>query len=220
MELERVESEVPFGKAVHSWLVLHASPLDKLVHHDQIEQAYLAWETVRRRTNPYFLQGTGFEGYFVGICPSPEAALEAILATSQNILDAIVRLYRYEYGLKSRLMKTLTRENADPKAIHIWSSYLGAALGKLRSQVSTSREAEAFRARTYRLVSALPPISYYENKSDVAQTYAVGSDEGRENGKLYITLEMLNPGQRDAWLVAKYIGEFGHPLVRKILDHA
>jgi hypothetical protein len=202
------------------WLHLHDAPLNKLVSHGQIEKQYLAWETVRLQTNPYFIKGTGFEGYFVGVCPNPEAALEAILATNQGILDAIARFYRYDYGLRTRLMRTLMRESSDPKAIHIWSAYLGAALGRLRCQVSTSKEAVLFQTRTYRIVGSLPPISYQETQQDVRQLYAVGADEIKPVGRLAITVGALNPGQQEAWLVAQRIGEFGHPLVRKILDAA
>ncbi len=218
MSRMRIDSEVPFGKTLFAWLHFHHTHCANIANRNHIEKQYLAWETVRLQTNPYFLKGTGFEGYFVGLCPTPEAALEAILATNQGILDAIARLYRYDYGLRQRLMRALMREIGDPKLIHIWSAYLGAALGKLRCQVSTSNEAVLFQTRTYRIVGCLPPIAYHEIEKDVTQTYLVGSEESQRASKLYVTLSSLNPCQQDAWLVATHIGEFGHPLVRKILD--
>ena len=218
VNLMRIDSEVPFGTALSTWLCLHHTHLDRLVRHDYMEKQYLAWETVRLQTNPYFLKGTGFEGYFVGRCPTPEAALDAILATSQGILDAIARLYRYDYDLRKRLMRTLIRETSDPQAIHVWSAYLGAALGRLRCQVASNKEAVLFQTQNYRIVSALPPIVYREVERDVRQIYAVGSLGSKPAGRIAVTTSLLKPSQQEAWMVAQSIGEFGHPLVRKILD--
>ncbi len=215
----KVESEVPFGHAVHAWLELHRTHLDKSAPHGEMERRYLAWETVRKQLNPYFQQGTGFEGYLIGRCETPEAALDAVLAISQNILDAIARLYRFEYGFKARLMRTLTRERSDPDAIRIWSSYLGMELGRLRAQIIPIPAAQHFQYQTYRLTSALPQIRYIELPDDVIQTYSIATDSRTAPYKLTITAQSLNPSQQDAWLIAENIGEFGHPLVRTLLDH-
>jgi len=215
-----IDSEVPFGHAVYVRLYLNGIHLDKATTHDEMETNYLAWETVRKQINPYFVDGTGFEGYLIGRCALPEAALDSILAINQHILDAIARFYRFEYSLRSRLIKTLTRENSDPEAIHIWSAYLGAELGRLRAQILGDYKAEMFRLRTYKMISTLPPMIYHETNDDVTQTYAVASVGNVTLAKLNITPQMLKPSQQDAWLVAENIGEFGHPLVRKFLDHA
>ena len=215
-----IESEVPFGRTLHDWLYLKDLHLDRLVRHNRIETHYLAWETVRKQINPFFQRGTGFEGYLIGRCSSSAAALEEILAINQNILDAIARLYHFEYGFRSRLMKTLTKEAGDLAAIHIWSAYLGAELGKLRAEILCDPEAQAFRKQTYHIVKTLPPIVYHEIEEDITQTYIIGSENDFQAGKLLVTLQMLKPCQQDAWLVAENIGEFGHPLVRQLLDHA
>jgi hypothetical protein len=214
-----VDSEVPFGRTLYARLYLKGLHLDDLVRHDRIEEHYLAWETVRKARNPYFLKGTGFEGYLIGCCPNSEAALEKILSISQNMLDSIVRLYRYQYGFRSRLMKTLLKEQSDDAAIHIWSAYLGGELGKLRASILHDKMALAFRNQTYDIVETLPPMVYREVSEDVTQTYAVGLGDGLFPGRLRISLNALKPGQQDAWLVAENIGEFGHPLVRKLLVH-
>lgn len=214
-----IESEVPFGQMLYGWLYMQELPLNKVVHHDAIETHYLAWETVRKQINPFFQNGTGFEGYLISRCPSAESALEEILDINQNILDAIARLYRFQYGFRSRLMKTLTRDASDPEAIHIWSTYLGAALGKLRAQMAQDPQAQLFRTRTYQIVKTLPPMTYYAFDTDVLQKYAVGTENGSGKAKLCVLPQMLNPSQQDAWLVAEVIGEFGHPMVRNVLDH-
>lgn len=218
-ELIEVRSEVPFGRILYATLRLKDQPLDKLAHHGQMESHYLAWETVRKGINPFFQKGTGFEGYLVGRCSNPEAALEAIIAANQHILDAITRLYRFQYGFRSRLMKTLTQDASDPEAIHVWSAYLGAELGKLRVLIFHNREAETFQSHTYQIVRALPPMVYHEVAEDVTQTYMIGARDESGIGRLLVTLSMLKPSQQDAWLVAENIGEFGHPLVRQMLDH-
>jgi len=216
----RIQSEVPFGRMLHCWLYLHALNLDQIVRHDRMETGYLAWETVRKQINPYFLNGTGFEGYLVGCCSEPMAALEAILAINQHILDGIFRLHRMQYGLHSRLMKTLTRESSDANAIHIWSVSLGAELGKLRAQILREESAQIFRAETYRIVKMLPPVSYSQDAKCVTQQYTIGGAGENPPNRVYVSTGMLKPDQQDAWLVAKHIGEFGHPLVRKCLDCA
>jgi hypothetical protein len=213
----KVENEIPFGQTLHVLLSLKDLQLNKLVQHDQMEKHYLAWETVRKQTNPFFLKGTGFEGYLISQCENPEAALEAILAIGQDMLDAVARYYHYQYGLRSQLMKTLTRDAANPTAIRIWSTYLGAELGKLRAQIIRDPKSQAFRAETYKIVETLPQIVYHETEKDITQIYAVGTGDKPAIGKLMVTSAMLNQGQQDAWLVAENIGEFGHPLVRKLL---
>jgi hypothetical protein len=214
-----VENEIPFGQTLHMLLAMRDLQLDKLVKHDQMERHYLAWETVRKQTNPFFQKGTGFEGYLISQSENPEAALEAILAIGQDILDAIARYYHYQYGLRSQLMKTLTREAASPAAIRIWSTYLGAELGKLRAQIIRDSKAQAFRAETYKIVENLPQIVYHETENDITQTYVVGTGNEPKTGKLMVVSAMLKPAQQDAWVVAENIGEFGHPLVRKLLVH-
>lgn len=217
-DITRIESQVPFGRTLAAVLAWRQQQLNTVPRPAHLEKPYLAWETVRCRQNPYFQKGTGFEGYLVGYCPTPEAALETVLQINQQLLDAIARLYRGQFGLQSRLMKTLTRERSDREAIAIWSAYLGAALGRLRSQMRGQPEAEAFRYRTYTLVDALPPIVYHQQPDNVTQTYVVGSGETPAADRLNITPQILKPGQQDAWLVAVNIGEFGHPLVRQFLD--
>ena len=215
----KIENEIPFGHMLYALLSLQDLHLDKLVQHDEMEKHYLAWETVRKQTNPYFQIGTGFEGYLISRCADSEAALEAILAISQDVLDAITRFYRYQYRLRSELMKTLTRDSNNIQAIAIWSAYFGAELGKLRAQILGDSKSQAFRAQTYNIVKTLPQIVYHETEKDITQTYAVGSGDTSKTSKLYITSAMLQPAQQDAWLVAENIGEFGHPLVRKLLVH-
>lgn len=213
-----VESDVPFGRAIYEWLAANHLKAEKLTHDDRLEEHYLAWETVRKETNPFFLNGTGFEGYLIGRCLVTEAALEAILAISQNILDAIARLYRFEYNLRARLMKTLLREMYDSKALRLWSAYLGAELGRQRAQIIGNRAAQAFQKQTYKVIRLLPPMVYHTTTDNVTQTYAVAARSEAHLSRLYVSAHMLKPCQQDAWLVAENIGEFGHPLVRTILD--
>jgi len=215
----KVHSEVPFGHQLFVSLYLKDLHLNAVVKHDRMEMHYLAWETVRKQTNPFFQKGTGFEGYLVGHCSDAEAALEEILQINQDILDAIARMYRFEYGFRSRLMKTLVKEANDSEAIQIWSAYFGAELGKLRARILSDNEAQAFRLDTYRIVSTLPTMKYDAVDDDIFQNYAIGTDSEIEYGKLAISIGMLPAHQQDAWLVADNIGEFGHPLIRHLLLH-
>ena len=218
-EFRKIESEVPFGHTIYGRLYLHDYGLDELVIHNQMEKTYLAWETVRQECNPYFVKGTGFEGYFVGRCSNPEEALELILAINQRVLDAIARLYHFQAPFRTRLMRTLLREKSDLKSIDIWSSYLGAELARLRAQILSICDAQEFQRQTYRIISMLPPIAYNEVDEDVTQRYAIGSLTTPTYAKINVTSHMLKPSQQDAWRVAENIGQFGHPLVRRLLDH-
>ncbi len=65
----------------------------------------------------------------------------------------------------------------------------------------------------------LPPIAYSKVDADVTQLYTIGSFSTPTYAKLNITSQLLKPSQQDAWLVAKNIGQFGHPLVRRLLDN-
>lgn len=224
VHIETIHNEVPFGGAIYVELGLHGQSVERLPRDRSIEQRYLAWETVRKKTNPYFTEGTGFEGYLVGTCPDASAALEAILKSSQHILDAIARLYRFSGCFRSRLMRTLVRESCDQESVHIWSAYLGAELGKLRVIVPRNKPAVLFQTQTYRIVSTLPAIRYQPADCGVLQHYAVGYvDNATPNilapiARITVRPELLAARQQDAWLVASRIGEFGHPLVRGFLD--
>lgn len=214
--ITHVESEVPFGHSLYASLYIQGLDLKDIRLPGNLESRYLAWETVRKQQNPYFLKGTGFEGYLIGRCPDSQAALEEILRINQNILDAIARFYRYDFRFRSQLMKTLTKESDDPKCINVWAAYFGAELGKLRIQIVHDTKAQKFREETYRIVHTLPPMIYKEASNDILQTYAIGSTNITSE-KTNISLPMIPPRQQDAWLVAENIGEFGHPLVRDLL---
>jgi len=219
-QVTHVDGEVPFGHTLYTWLYMHNLHVEALVKHDRMETHYLAWETVRKETNPFFEVGTGFEGYFVGRKLMAADVLEEILIFSQDILDSIVRVYRYEHIFRARLMKTLVREANDAECIHLWSTYLGAQLARLRSQILSNHSARDFQNATYRQVYNLPSIVYHEEHRDITQSYVILADSIGISGRLNISLDMLSPDQQDAWLVAVNIGEFGHPLVRRFLNVA
>lgn len=217
--VSKVESEVPFGHTLYSKLYLNGMRLDKVVHHNRMETHYLAWETVRQQTNPFFEKGTGFEGYLIGSCTCSEAALERILAIGQNILDAIARAHRFEHNMRAQLIRTLDQDTGNSEYIQIWSGYLGAELGRLRAQILTNKTAQDFRIHTYHIVNGLHPIDYHEVTGDVMQSYELGSDPQQTCHKLTIQATDLPAVQQDAWRVSENIGKFGHPLVRQLLVH-
>ncbi len=212
-----IDSRVPFADAIAAWHQIHGIPLGTLIHDSRrYEPAYLAWETVRRARNPFFRQGTGFEGYFVGHCRSPEEALERILGTSKDILASIARYHPHDYAHRSRLMKALTEEHTDPRVMAEWSAILGATLARLRANVRRSPQAETFQGHTYKIVSQLPSMVYVPQHYQIEQIYRIGSDDV-PGPKLDVSLNSLKPSDQDAWLVAAFIGKFGHPLVREFL---
>lgn len=224
LQIEQVESRVPFGHDLFVNKSLYQLQFDDSPIKDPIEQRYLAWETVRKKTNPYFIEGTGFEGYLVGTCTSSHEALETILNINQHILDAIARLYHFDTQFQSRLMQTLAGEVNDPAMTHIWSAYLGAELGMLRVRIPRNKTALLFQTQTYQIVSMLPKIAYQCADNTVRQKYAVGYiDNAVVSGltnpsKIVVHEQNLNPSQQTAWYLAKNVGQFGHPLVRKWLD--
>lgn len=212
-----INSQVPFAAPIYWRIQLSSLELDHLVKLSrQYETPYLAWETVRRARNPFFENGTGFEGYFIGFCHSPDEALAAIVRTGQEILDRIWRLHGKDYRFKSRMMKTLSADESDRRTMHEWSAQLGATLGRLRCNIRQNHAATAFQEETYRTVYRLPMIVYEEYDATIEQRYLIGS--ARASGsRVRIGLTDLKPSDQDAWRVAQYIGRFGHPLVRQFL---
>jgi hypothetical protein len=225
VHIEKIEKTVPFGQSLCIQFDIHEVRFSELPSKTRVEKNYLAWETVRKKTNPYFVEGTGFEGYLVGTCPNSDAALEAILKANQHILDAIARLYHFQSLFKTRLMRTLNGEIDDPESIHIWSAYLGAELGQLRTHIPRNKSAILFQNQTYQIVALLPPIAYRKVDHQLVQNYGIGYVDNAVavvptgSAKVTIKENMLNPGQQTAWRVAANIGRFGHPLVRKFLDN-
>src|SRR5262249_11050633 len=126
----------------------------------QFERQYLAWETVRQGGNPFFENGTGFEGYFIGCCHAPSEALTQLLSLGHQILTNISRLHRFEYQFQSRLHKTLMGELEDLRAMSEWSDEFGATLARLRCKVLCNKDAQRFQSATKQIVDRLPPITY------------------------------------------------------------
>lgn len=181
------------------------------------EHRYLAWEVVRKCRNPFFIQGTGFEGYLIELCHSPVQALDEILGIGQGMLNSIVRLYRFNYGFRSRLMKTLTGELSDSKAMLEWSAQLGAATARLRCRLHDHPPAEAFRNQTYHIVQMLPTVLYRQDGQAIEQLYRIGFCGLEHVPKIEISMNLVRATDQDAWLVAQSVGRFGHPLVREFL---
>jgi hypothetical protein len=218
MNIVKIHNEVPFASSMCYWLRLYEMGLPKLEKNShRYDSHYLAWQSVRKKRNPYFSNGTGFEGYFVGDCQSPGAALEQLLAVGHEILDNITTLHRYEYNYRSNLMKTLMGEGCNFKAVYEWNAILGATLARLRCRVLNDREAVLFRKETYRLVNQLPEINYQRDPGTVEQEYYIVPDLSHQKGKLTVSNTWLKPSDVDAWLVLNAVGKFGHPLVRNYL---
>lgn len=215
--LYTIKNEIPFASPIYYWIHIGDIPLDTLVAPSRhFERPYLAWETVRKLRNPFFDNGTGFEGYFVGFCKSPDEALHRVLTLSQDMLDSIHRLHRMDYATQSRLMKTLAGESSSLSEMREWSDLLGATLAKLRTNVRQNRRAEIFQTETYYIVSRLPTIDYRVEDSTIEQSYRIGlcSVSG---GRKHVSFHTLNASQQEAWRVAQLVGRFGHPLVRQYL---
>ena len=213
-----VESNVPYGASIAAWLTLRNRPLAELERPSRwYERAFLAWETVRRVRNPFFSEGAGFEGYYIGECRSADEMTGRLLQLGRDMLASNDRLYRFDYRFKSRLMKALDSESVDVKALESWSALLGATLGRLRRMAGALPEAGAFQAETYRMTNSVPPIRYALSEQTVRQTYTLPFPAQRNGRKIAIDPNTLNPADRDAALVVWSVGRLGHPLVRQYL---
>lgn len=213
-----IATNVPHSALLDGWLRLYQVPLDRLVERSRrYERAYLAWETVRRTRNPFFWEGTGFEGYFVGINQSPDEMVTSLIEIGHQMLRSNWRLYRHEHTFKAKLMKTLTGELSEPRAIRVWSASLGASLGRLRCNVYHNYKAYCFQNETYWMVNHLPHINYMQDNHRVEQEYVLAPFNATCPSKPELPLNMLNPSDYDAGLVVQTIGCFGHPLIRTYL---
>ena len=214
-----IASKVPYGTRIYWWLHMASDqPADALIRESgQFERHYLAWETVRNGQNPYFENGTGFEGYLVGCCQSSAEALERILGFSRDMLNSVTRLHKFEYQYRTRLFRTLRGELEDPAAMSEWAAEFGATLARLRCNVLGNRQVETFQSATYQHVYTLPPISYIPNGCCMKQLYKLEIADVVDGAKSYVDARALNGPEQDAWLLAQSIGKFGHPLVREYL---
>jgi len=215
--LVTIDKDIPFSDALYWQLQGRHEQLEAVIRHSsQYERHYLAWEEVRKGRNPFFENGTGFEGYFVGVCSSSEEALQRILTINRELLENLSKLHRFETRFRSRLLKTLTGEvNNDYRAITEWSAEFGAVLARLRCNVRHNRQSDLFQAETYQLVQWLPSIQYSLKEHNIQEHYAVARVSDHSS-KIIVTTAMLKPTDQEAWLVAQSIGKFGHPLVREL----
>ena len=216
-----IQSEVPCSAIIDGWMQLHEVGLKPLVEHSRLhERAYLAWEMVRRPRNPFFEAGTGFEGYFVGIIQSSEEMLDKLLEIGHGMLASNLRLYRYQYSFRSRLMKTLTGELDDPAAIAVWSNLLGAALAKFRCNIHLNNTVYLFQNETYWNVNRLPLMRYEQHNHHLDQEYVLALSKANNGPKARVQLNTLKLADYEAGLVALSIGRFGHPLIREYLHQS
>lgn len=213
----QVASDVPFATALYWRLRMKGIHLEELTKQHRYERNYLAWETVRKQTNPFFDNGTGLEGYLIGHCQTPDEALETILNICQHMLDCIARYHRFDSNFQSRLFDTLIGYRNDAEAIETWSAYLGATLARLRCNLLNNRPADAFQTETYRLVDRHPDIDYKMRPETIKQHYRIAAAYTKTH-RVQVNLSNLNPSHQDAWLVAASIGRFGHPLLRRVMD--
>lgn len=215
-----IESEVPYDTVMREWLRLQPLSLSKLVEYSRpYERSYLAWEAVRKVRNPYFMDGTGFEGYYVGQCLPPEAIADSVLAIGRYMLESNFRLYRFNWLFRSRLMKTLLSMRNDPQAIEVWAAQFGAALGKLRCNLLKNIQARYFQLQTYDSTFSLPPMCYAQGHCSIQQKYTLPYKEvGLEPSGVLSLQSITKQNDADAYLVVQTIGKFGHPLVRAYLD--
>ncbi len=217
--LLQIDKNVPFGTDICCWLRLAADwnwgNLVKASY--RYEPNYLAWETVRKGRNPFFKNGTGFEGYFVGLCLTPEDALARILETAQQMLTSITRLYRFEPQFRSILIKTLDGEASNPRAMSEWTTQLGATLARLRCNLIRNPQADAFHTKIYDLVSRLPSINYIQNEHSIRQCYVIDSGYDPNVARMIVSMRDLKASEQDAWLIAESVGKFGHPLIREFM---
>lgn len=218
MSVITISSQVPFAESLHRWLNANAVQLDTLAEHSHhYDPNYLAWETVRKIRNPYFVNGTGFEGYFVGLCRTPEEALDAVLGIGHAMLDSIALMHRFDPRYRSLLLEVLVGERYDMHALYEWNALLGGALARLRCNVTQGFQAAQFRAETYLMTTSLPAIVYRKSGNTVKQEYVIPMDDGNNGNRLMITPQLLKPADRKAWTVVQSVGRFGHPLVRAYL---
>ncbi len=222
LQLSTIESEVPYADLIAWWLKMNealrtGNPIEYSHRHDS---QYLAWEDVRLERNPFFAEGTGFEGYFVDGQRGPIEVLELIIANCRQMLDSIARYHPHNWIWRSRMMKTLTGEQHDPQAIAEWSALLGATLGRLRAEIIRNRNpaAQHFHNETYEIVQQLPPIAYHANaQTPIQQRYLLGAYPDSPKGIICIDPALLKPSEQEAWRVAQLVGKFGHPLVREFV---
>jgi hypothetical protein len=221
MNALQITNQVPFAASIYDWLTLNQVNIQAFeATSHQYDVHYLAWQMVRKERNPYFVNGTGFEGYFVGTCPTPESALTQILAISQQILENIALLHRFEYQFRSMLMKTLVGEKYNLRAVYEWNALLGEALTRLRWRAMQDLEAAAFREETYRLIGVadrFSEIHYLNDTRPLRQEYFVVHNTQGTGHRLLVNSDGLKTQDQDAWLVAQSVGRFGHPLVRTCL---
>jgi hypothetical protein len=214
----QVDSKVPFGDSIYAWLnVTQSHTLAEFAALSRLyEPMYMAWEEVRLGRNPFFENGTGLEGYFVGVCHAPEETLERLLGIGRDVLNNIARMHRHDPHFHNVLIQALFEECDDPLAIAEWSTELGATLGRLRCYLLNNAEGSAFQAETYTILHSLPPIEYAMTDNTIRQHYHLLQDHAPHN-RITVDTHALTPEDQEAWQVVRHIGRFGHPFMRTLL---
>jgi hypothetical protein len=214
-----IQTEVPFGASIRRWLELDATQsLDALIASSRgYEQAYHSWEEVRRGRNPFFTNGTGFEGYFVGVCCSPDETLARLLDVGTAMITNILRFHPHEKRFRARLLQTIDQNVYDWTAMTEWAVELGVALARLRTNLFHNPAGVILQTETNRMVMSLPWIAYGNDNGSLFQRYGIVTVPAK-SPRVDVDPQQLKPDQQEAWLVMQNVGKFGHPLLRAYMS--
>ena len=176
----------------------------------EFDRSYLAWETVRLSRNPFFSNGTGTEGYWVGLCQSSRP-LDQLLQLG-NGAQSQARLFRYRGATAAGCARALQGEGSDLETMAEWSIELGAILGRLRCNLYKNPR-PVLPPRNLppgRGCRPLPPTTRAGRLAANAE-----SARRRQPGAAAASTDPnhLRTTDQEAWDVVASLGKFGHPLV-------
>lgn len=203
------------GSFITKWLEIKGLSLRDLVglvNHNQ-DRGLLAWQNVKFARNPFFAEGTGFEGYDFGLVQSSAEELENLISDGQGILDSIARLHRNDRQYINVLINTLYGDQHEPRAINEWTDILGALLAKKRAKLINNPVGEKFRTETHTIVGALPKVQWHHSGDNIIKSFSLGQSVD-VTGKPKLESYDLTSKQEEALAVMMLLGEYGDPLIR------
>lgn len=183
---------------------------------------YLGWQ-LNRKFNPFFVKGTGHEGFFIRdksegeLQMSSTQVLETLLDYGKKVSDAIIRLHPYSIH-RSDILKTLQEERWDPEVLNELYAWHGAILGVLRAQHLSSPTAAAFREETAQLVKGseinygfCPEEQCLKARYTLPQRDMQGIKIDPEQ-----TVRAMTEKDFYYWQIISALGKMGDPLIRTL----
>lgn len=174
---------------------------------------FLAWMLMRER-NPFFTQGTGWEGYAVAHTVQPAHVLEWELQLGKSMIDRM-----YEANPPGSVRQEYLRFMEGKLSVanlRYWNAAFGAELARQRARTLQHPLARAYRLQTYQQLPTISEVSVALEFGTSFEQYMLPQIELHQVQRIDLSreFERMTDLQQVSLRLLCLLGMLGHPAVR------